>query len=374
MTVIFHTNAGAPVLAGDMLISVPTPIIHTNLKLPSQPNGITIPSGMAPNYIPIMMRRKIFIVNDHLAVGGAGSAQDVAQFVDDINKEFRDRIAFTRMEIETFLDQYFLSQNNQEASQNIAAIVLAEATDWCGSLTKSLSNHRNIVTQQFGRIIAIGTGSNTTIDQVLRLDNNYKWGMSQPPDGGKGFPEFKTLSHNLTLLGHLYWKEFMSPENIFEAWGGAYDLIYQDPEGAFRYLDEYTIFLRLFDVDEFDSDIHLVNVLKYERRHDVSLITMLNKDELVFFGAKDITASDEPISMTANADLTMNSKVHMSIITMRKNKKYTLPLIQIDGLNPANQGKQTVFSGLDKDGRLMVFFNSEHDEWLKEQAMSLANF
>ena len=62
MTVIFHTNAGLPVLAGDMLLSVPGPETGTDLRLPSQPNGITVPSNIIPEYIPVKMRRKIFVV------------------------------------------------------------------------------------------------------------------------------------------------------------------------------------------------------------------------------------------------------------------------------------------------------------------------
>ena len=73
--------------------------------------------------------------------------------------------------------------------------------------------------------------------------------MSQPPDGSPEFPEFGTLVSNLTLLANVYWREFISPNNVFDAWGGAYDLIYQDSNKGFRHLGDYTIFLRVFDGD-----------------------------------------------------------------------------------------------------------------------------
>ena len=120
---------------------------------------------------------------------------------------------------------------------------------------------------------------------------------------------------------------------MFEAWGGAYDLIYQDSNGVFRYLDDYTIVFRLFDMDESDKGIQMVNVLKYERRDEVSLIAMLNNGQLDFFGAKDITSSDEPVSAVVGKNLTMNSRVHMSIIAVGRGNRYSLPLIQIDGLD-----------------------------------------
>ena len=370
MTVIFHTNAGAPVLAGDMLLSVPGPNAHTDLRLPSQPNGITIPSGMVPGHIPIRMRRKIFIVNEHLAVGVAGSAIHVPKFVDDLTRGFRDRSTFTRSGLTGFLDQYGSSKDGKETLEQIGVLILARATDWHGSLTKGLFNQRNVVTQRFGRTIAIGSGSDSIIEQIQRLDNNTEWGMTQPSDGAQEFPEFNTLAQNLILLGHLYWKEFTSQANVFDAWGGAYDLIYQDSNGTFRYLNEYTIVLRLLDVDELDKGIQLANVLKYERRAEVSLVAMLNNGKLDFFGAKDITSSDEPISVTIGNDLKMNSRVNMSIIGVGRGNRYMLPLIQIDGLGPTDHGRQTVFMDFDEEGRLRVFFNAEHDKWLEEQATS----
>ena len=370
MTVIFHTNAGAPVLAGDMLISVSGPIAYTDLRLPSHPNGIAVPSDVIPSHLPILMRRKVFVVNDHLAVGVAGSVFHAPNLVSDLSREFRDRSEFTRDELTGFLERYGSNEDGQETLEQTGALVLAKATDWQGSLTKRLLNERKVVTRRFGRAIAIGTGTDSVIEQIQRLDNETEWGSAQPPDGARRFPEFDTLAQNLILLGHLYWKEFTSQGNVFDAWGGAYDLIYQDPDGHFRYLDEYTIVLRLLDMDNLDKGIQLSNVIKYERRTEVSLMAMLNNGKLDFFGAKDITASDEPISVTIGKDLSMNSRVNMSIIGVGKGNRYMLPLIQIDGLDPTDEGRQTVFMDFDDEGRLRVFLNAEHDRWLEEQATS----
>ena len=371
MSVIFHTNAGAPALAGDMLLSIPGPTGRTDLRLPSQPSGITIPTDQVPRYIPVAMRRKIFIVNDRLAVGTAGSALHVGPFVHDLIGEFRNKGGFTRAEVGDFLERYASSRLGGNAYEHIGALVIAEATDWRGSLTKGLRNHKNIVSGRFGRVIAIGTGSDSIINQVQRLANKYRYGSSQPPDGNERFPEFGSLSMNLILLANIYWTEFASPSTVFDAWGGAYDLIYQDSNRTFRYLDEYTIFLRRFDVDRAENGIQLVNVLKYERRPDVSFITMLNNGRLDFFGAKDITASDAPIEVRLGGnEFTMNSRVHISIIEVGKGNRFLPPMIQVDGLDPEQRVKQTVFTWFDEDRRLCVAFHAEHDEWLKEQATS----
>ena len=369
MTVIFHTNAKAPALAGDMLLSDSGPNVHTELKLPSQPRGITIPSSEIPSLIPVNMRRKIFIVNDRMAIGAAGSVPHLRGFIEDMGEEFSDRGDFSYAEIRSALDKYASSQIGKKALKEIEALILVEASGWRGSLTCGLSSRRDLVSDGYGRVVAIGAGSDNIIDQVNRLDN-WRYGMSQPPDGEVEFPEFVTLARNLTLLANLYWREFAQPEGIFDAWGGAYDLIYQDSKKTFRYLSEYTIFLRQFDVDRSDEDIRPMNVLKYERRPEVSLITMINDGELDFFGAKDITASEEPLQVTVGGnEFTMNSKIHISIIAIGKGTRF-VPMIQIDGLGPGEKTNQTVFTWFDEEGKLCIAFHAQHDEWLKDQAMS----
>ena len=369
MTVIFHTNAGTPVLAGDMLLSMAGPNVRTDLKLPSQPNGIVSPSNAIPNFIPVKMRRKIFVVNGHMAVGAAGTVLYIQMFLDALFDEFSDNDKFTRFELETFLQRYASSNQGQEVMDQIGMLIVAEATDWHGSLSKGLSNRAEVLSRRFGRVVTIGTGADAILEEIDSLDNRYQYGESQPPDGRTQFPEFGALSSNLVLLANVYWKEFISPNNVFDAWGGAYDLIYQDSNKVFQHLGDYTIFLRVFNGESPEKGIQLKNVLRYERRPDLSYITMVNDGQLAFFGAKDITASDKPISIGfGKDDLTMNSQVHISIIDVGKGNMLLKPLIQIDGLDSTRQGKQTVFTDFDDEGRLRVFFQAAHDEWLLEQA------
>lgn len=355
-------------LAGDMLISMPGPNIHTELRLPSQPNGIVVPTVELPSYVPIRMRRKIFIVNDRMAVGASGSALHIGIFLEDLFEEFRHRRSFPRSEIETFVNQYGYGALGREVMENVGVLILALATDWSGWMAVGRTNHKHVISQPLGGVVSIGSGASSIIDEV---NKKYQIGESEPPDGGAGFPEFRAIALNLQLLANLYWKEFTSFQNIFDAWGGAYDLIYQDSTKAFRHLSDYTIVLRLFDVDRADKGIQLWNVFRYERRSGFSFIMMLNDDKLDFFGAKDITASDDPISVTFDKDdLTMNSQVHISIVAVGKGNRFLQPIIQVDGLDHLGNGKQTVFTEFDEEGRLRVFFHSEHDDWLEEQAMS----
>ena len=96
---------------------------------------------------------------------------------------------------------------------------------------------------------------------------------------------------------------------------------------------------------------------------------MLNNGKLDAFGAKDITASDAPLEVKfGGPDFTMNSKVHISIVAVGKNSRFAAPMVQIDGLDPEEKTKQTVFTWFDKEGKLCVACQSDHDEWLKQQA------
>lgn len=372
MTVIFHTNAGMPLLAGDMLISVPGPKAYTDLRLPSQPDGITVPADPTPSYIPILMRRKTFILNDHLAVGAAGSALHVRSFINALTDRFRDSGTATWTEVRDHLDEYASSPAGNEALGQIGMLMLVEADDRRGSLTGGAARRRDVLSQRFGRVVSIGSGAESITKEIQRIDSGYRFGMTQPLDGDRQYPEFSTLWQNLHLLANLYWREFTSPRNLFsEAWGGAYDVVYQDSGGVFRYLDEYTLFLRLYDVAEPNKGIQLINVLRYERRPEVSFVTMMNKGKLDLFGAKDITASDDPITVTLKRDaFTMNSRLNISIIAVGKAGSVGTPMVQVDGLGPDEREKQTAFTYFDDEDRLCVAFHAEHDEWLQEQAES----
>ena len=67
---------------------------------------------------------------------------------------------------------------------------------------------------------------------------------------------------------------------------------------------------------------------------------------------------------------TINSRLHISIVAVGKGNLMLPPMIQIDGLDPVGNGRQTVFTQFDDEGRLRVLFHAEHDDWLREQAIA----
>ena len=291
-------------------------------------------------------------------------------FIDGLIRKFRDRTGVSYEEVSHYVNHYAATRDGENVLSEIGFVILVEAADRRASLSRGLQSGRKVNSQRFGTVIAIGSGADGIIEQVNRLDRSYQYGQSQPPGGRERFPEFEPLMWNLMLLGNLYWAEFASPAtNLFAGWGGAYDLIYQDANRGFRYLETYSILLRVYDVDAPNSGMQLLNVLKYERRRDFSFIAMMADRQLDFFGAKDINSpSDAPSQFAIQRDdFTMNSKVHMSLIGVRKGNQLAPPLIVIDGIDSTEESKHMAFTWFDDVGRLVVAINSEFDHWLQQQ-------
>lgn len=102
MTVIFHTNVKMPVLVGDMLISVAGHQRYSELRLPSQPNGIVNLDGFVPNQVPFSLRRKTFVVNERLAVGAAGSVVHIRRFLAALMSRFGGQTDLSVGEVTAF--------------------------------------------------------------------------------------------------------------------------------------------------------------------------------------------------------------------------------------------------------------------------------
>ena len=357
MTVIFQTNLEVPLLCGDMLLSRPwSPGEITNLRLPSQPHGVCLQQQVIPDFIPLLMRRKLFLINKNLAIGVAGRVSNIRSFVEDVERTFSNKEEMTTDEVASYLAK--------NMSNDCHTILMFDSVDK-GLVSLRRGGVRKD-TKRLGRVNAIGSGSRRIIEEAERLDR-YQYQGSKPDPREDEFPEFVALGQNLVLLANVYWKEFTTPSNIFESWGGAYDVIYRRVNGEFRYLLDYTIFFWLYDVDQRDKGLQLINLLKYERKPDVSVISMPGDGKMHFFGAKDITAPDEPTTMKTKLDsLSMNSSLHVSIFQVCQKNRHLNPIVQIDGLDPLRKSSQSVITGFDEMKRLWVGFQAAHNERMEQ--------
>lgn len=356
MTVILGTNAGTLVLIGDMLLSVEDPSVRSDLQIPSEPQGVQVPPGVAATHIPVAARRKMFIVNDNLAVGVAGSAHHIGLFLKELIGQFRQRVYFTLSDIDGFLEGYAASPRGAEVLSEIRAIMAVAADGESGFLlTGSGHAHTHYRSKHFGEVVAVGSGRESIVQEVRRFDEGQH-GFVKPPEDDQ-WPEFNALARNLVVLGHVYWKEFAASftnleSNIFKGWGGAYDCAYRDSEGVLRYLESYTVLLRLFDVDQQDHEngANPTHVLKYERRDYISVVATTSGQDLSFFAARDITASGGPDYITVGgSDFTMNSRVHVVVTAVLKDGRFQSPLIFVDGLDTNQPGTpRTVFTRFDE--------------------------
>ena len=378
MTVILGTNAGTLVLIGDMLLSVEDPSVRSNLQLPSQPQGVRDTPRVAATHIPVAARRKTFVVNDNLAVGVAGSVHHIGLFLNELIGQFRQRVYFTLSDIDGFLERCAASPRSAEVLSEISAIMAVAADDGSGFLHMGSGHaYSYYPSKYFGEVVAVGSGRESIVQEVRRFDEGQH-GFVKPPEDDQ-WPEFNALARNLVVLGHVYWKEFAASftnleSNIFSGWGGAYDCVYRDSKGVFRYLESYTVLLRLFDVDKQDHETgaNPTHLLKYERRDGVSVVATTNGQDLSFFAARDITASGGPDYITVGgADFTMNSRVHVVVTAVLKDSRFRSPLIYVDRLDP-NQfaPPRTVFTQFDDNGRLAILINTEFDNWTTEQILS----
>ena len=167
MTVILGTNAGAPVLIGDMLLSVKDLRVPSDLQLPSQPRGIIVPPGTAAAHIPVAARRKTLVVNDHLAVGVAGSVTHLGSFLNELIGEFRHRVALALSDVKAFLERNAASTRGAEVLLEIRAI-MAVTADGGSSFLIAGSGHAysHYRSRHFGEVVAVGSGRESIVQEV----------------------------------------------------------------------------------------------------------------------------------------------------------------------------------------------------------------
>ena len=257
-------------------MSIPKRRRVSNLKLPLRPDGIKIPAKLTPAVMPIKLRRKIFVINDRLAIGAAGAEPKIRQFLRAVITEFRDRESFEFEELSEFLQKTLATQHVTGVNDKCWFLALAHAVDRQASLTNSDRIATNFNSRHFGKVTSFGSGSPSVLYHVKRMDSKYRYSATSPEETTDDFTEFRSLRSNMMLLANLYWQELGSQEGIFEGWGGAYDAIYRNSANQFRHLEDYTIFIRLLDMDEVEKGPQLLQVFKYQRFEEMSVVFMLH--------------------------------------------------------------------------------------------------
>jgi hypothetical protein len=116
VTVIaFAENFGYPVLFGDILVTARDSLAEAPPALPTAPEGVGV-----EGFPKVKLRKKLYIINDCLAVGLTGELTALARFLQVLRARFP--LSATHSEIEDFLADYDQPPNGDLG----ALLVLAE--------------------------------------------------------------------------------------------------------------------------------------------------------------------------------------------------------------------------------------------------------
>lgn len=229
MTVVVRLAFGDkfPVLIGDLLVSSPTqPIVPISLptfkELPSFPKEAT--------RFPIGCMQKLAIVDDRLALGWAGNANEAREAISGLCRV--SKTGATASDMNTHLDGYLGSAAD-------------DPSGFVGFLQESLDR-----TLQFGyrchfynsaglgRVALLGTGG-PDVDKFLDLSDRLSRAEYADHEGNPVDFENKCIDAVLALTGVLLQIELTTSGTLRRLYGGGYEIVHGSPSG-FRKLDSIT--------------------------------------------------------------------------------------------------------------------------------------
>ena len=198
---------------------IPTLLGSVNHRLP--PGQKLFPYGL---------NRKIYVVNDRLAVGLAGLVYEMKEFLGELRNYFKYHDV-TEENVEAFLGEF-----NHEVYPGISAILLYAVQKPEGILITYgyFGSWHTQSTSLVGDVFACGSGSTSFLRQA-----SQKWTM---PVSGSQSSLARAISANYILLGNILGQERLSLSTIQKHWGAGFEMIYFDGE-RFRNMDDITIVL-----------------------------------------------------------------------------------------------------------------------------------
>ena len=215
MTLIAQTiNKGHPILIGDLLLSSNRP--SDELLLPSY---VSIPkiNGIINANFPQNIKQKTYIISDNLAISLGGVISEMRTFLEDIKGEFKYK-SCTRANFESFWSNYGF----EEISQCTIGAVLIEKR--LGNETLMLFYHKKeneweqVDSHSYEKIFAWGSGAKMFIQatQQISLYSTNFINLDQ------------TIYKHLSLIGQLLLMERNNAQNLFDAWGGGFEVVFYD--------------------------------------------------------------------------------------------------------------------------------------------------
>jgi hypothetical protein len=258
--------------------AIPTLLGSVNHRLPPDQKAL-----------PFRLRRKIYIINDQLAVGLAGSVYQMKEFLSDLKTRFKI-FDVTGPRIQAFLDEF-----SPDVYPDIAVVLLHAAHTPQGIAIDYyyFGAWRVQSTSLFGDVLACGSGSPDFLKQA-----GQEWTI---PALQLRSDLTRAISANYSLLGNILGQERLSLSTIRKRWGAGFEMIYFDGE-RFRNMDDITIVLwkGALDVMTGKFEIAPLTFLNYHYTNDKELLIIDAADAtgIHSYGALPIDMRPEDVDKT----------------------------------------------------------------------------
>ncbi len=235
MTLIVNTtNFSYPILIGDILMS--TQQVKKNTSIPTFLGGVDNLLPPEQKLFPFSLKQKIYVITENLAIGLAGSQNQMKMFFNDITEHFSNNPSSSD-NINQFFEEYDFSNFDKSA-----CILLYTELSEKGVLVhqKVKGPWETTKSPSFEYVFACGSGSQYFIENAKK--NNYYGNI------GDDNPLYRAISLNYINLSTLLSVERLSLETIRQSWGAGFEMIFFNGE-KFEKLDDVTFIIWKDNVD-----------------------------------------------------------------------------------------------------------------------------
>jgi hypothetical protein len=199
---------GQPVIFGDLLISGPVTNVRLNLPTVGEVSQVF---GREAVFAPVSLTQKIAIIHDDFAVAWSGTVYLARTVIRELTERFSAR-APTETELRQYLDKL-----PDEIAENVSLLVMV-------AVSPSRMYHAGFGAYEesnstFGVFRTAGSGSHAVggfLQTVQSFIEN---------EGRQMTPFAKAMGCALTMSGQLLAREIFANDNLWEYFGGGYEVL-----------------------------------------------------------------------------------------------------------------------------------------------------
>jgi len=209
VTVIaFTENFGYPMLIGDILVTARDSVADERPALPTAPEGVGV-----DGFPKVKLRKKLYVINERLAVGLAGELTEAVRFL----QALRDRFRLTASEagVGGFMSEYDFPTNGDLEVMVVLAEAAAER-----EMFRVFHFPPDVVegaTEFTGDLLTIGSGARSFFDSFSGMRTTAR----NPP-----VSHYEALERVMQGLAHLLFEETFNQQRVRdEGWGAGFEVM-----------------------------------------------------------------------------------------------------------------------------------------------------